>query len=64
MERSLDWYIENLAIQIPTLQLSSPNKLQGKWCFLDCDRNEIVKHCWEEDHILSWDQKKVVDRES
>ena len=28
------------------------------------DRNEIVKRCWEEDHILSWDQKKVVDRES
>ena len=30
----------------------------------DCDKNEIVKQCWEVDHNFSWDQKKVVDRES
>ena len=29
----------------------------------NCDKNEIGKHCWE-DHNFSWDQKKVVDRES
>ena len=26
--------------------------------------NEIAKHCWENVHNFSWDQKKVVDRES
>ena len=26
--------------------------------------NEISKHCWEVDHNFSWDQKKVVGRES
>ena len=30
----------------------------------DCDKNETAKHCWEADHSFSWDQKKVVDRES
>ena len=30
----------------------------------DCDKNEIAKYCWEADHNFSWDQKKVVDRES
>ena len=30
----------------------------------DCDNNEIAKHCWEADHNLNWDQKKVIDRES
>ena len=30
----------------------------------DCDKNETAKHCWEADHNFSWDQKKVVDRES
>ena len=30
----------------------------------DCDKNEIAKHCWEPDHNFSWDQRKVVDRES
>ena len=30
----------------------------------NCEKNEIVKHCWEEDHNFSWDQKEVVDRES
>ena len=30
----------------------------------DYDKNEIAKHCWEADHNFSWDQKKVVDRES
>ena len=30
----------------------------------DCDKNEIAKHCWEADHNLNWNQKKVVDRES
>ena len=32
----------------------------------DCDKNETAKHCdcWEADHKFSWDQKKVVDRES
>ena len=30
----------------------------------DREKNETVKHCWEADHDFSWDQKKVVDRES
>ena len=30
----------------------------------DCDKNEIAKHCWEEDHNFNWDQKKVIDRKS
>ena len=30
----------------------------------DCEKNEIAKHCWEADHNFSWDQKKVVGRES
>ena len=30
----------------------------------DCEWNEIVKHCWDADHNLSWKQKKVVDTES
>ena len=30
----------------------------------DCDKDEIAKHCWEEDHKFNWDQKKVIDRES
>ena len=30
----------------------------------NCDKNEIVKHCWEADHNFKWDQKKVIDRES
>ena len=29
-----------------------------------CDKNEITKQCWEADHNFSWDQIKVVDRES
>ena len=27
-------------------------------------RMKLQKHCWETDHNFSWDQKKVVDRES
>ena len=30
----------------------------------DCDKNDIAKHCWEEDHNFNWDEKKVIDRES
>ena len=30
----------------------------------DYDKNEIAKHCWEADHDLISDQKKVIDRES
>ena len=30
----------------------------------DCDKNEIAKHCWEADHNFSWDQMKVIARES
>ena len=28
------------------------------------DKNETAKHYWGADHNFSWDQKKVVDRES
>ena len=28
----------------------------------DCDKNEIAKHCWEADHNLNWDQKKVIGK--
>ena len=27
-------------------------------------KNETAKHCWEADGNFSWDQKKVVDRET
>ena len=30
----------------------------------DYDKNEFTKHCWEADQNFSWDQKKVIDRES
>ena len=30
----------------------------------DCKKNENAKHCWQADHGCSWDQMKVVDRES
>ena len=30
----------------------------------DLSGTEIVKRCWEAYHNFSWDQKKVVDRES
>ena len=30
----------------------------------DCEKNEVAKRYWEGDHNLSWEQKKVVDRES
>ena len=29
----------------------------------DCDKNQIAKDCWKADHNVSWDQRKVVDRE-
>ena len=28
------------------------------------EKNETAKHCWETNHSYSWDQKKVIDRES
>ena len=30
----------------------------------DCDKNETVKHCWEEDHSFNWNQVKLIDREN
>ena len=30
----------------------------------DCKKKEISKHCWVADHNFSWDQKKLIDRES
>ena len=42
--------------------LSDEHKRSVKNC--DCEKNEIAKHCQEVDHNFSWDQKKVVDRES
>ena len=30
----------------------------------DCDKNEITKDCWEADHNVNWDQKKVIDGKS
>ena len=41
---------------------SDEHKISVRKC--DCDKNEIAKHCWEEDHNFRWDQKKVIDRES
>ena len=40
------------------------NRVQMNTEKYNCDKNEIAKHCWEADHNFSWDQKKVVDRES
>ena len=25
----------------------------------NCEKNEIVKHCWKANYNFSWDQKKV-----
>ena len=41
---------------------SDEHKISARNC--DYDKNEIAKHCWETDHNFSWDQKKVIDRES
>ena len=41
---------------------SDEHKRSVRNCY--CDKNEIAKHCWEADHNFSWDQKKVVERES
>ena len=30
----------------------------------DCEKNEITKQCLKADHNFTWDQKRVVDRES
>ena len=29
----------------------------------DIEKNEIADHCWEKDHNMDWDSKKVIDRE-
>ena len=41
---------------------SNEQKRSARNC--DCDKIEIPKHCWDEDHNFSWDQKEVVNRES
>ena len=41
---------------------SDEHKIFTKSC--DCEKNQITKHSWEEDHNFSWDQKKFVDWES
>ena len=41
---------------------SGEHKRSARNC--DCDKNEIAKHCWEANHDFSWDQKKVIVRES
>ena len=43
------------------LRLDEQKRSVKNW---NCEKNEIVKHCWEADHNFSWDQKKVVDWES
>ena len=30
----------------------------------DIKKNELIKHCWKENHSFDWDQKKDVYRES
>ena len=46
-----------------SLQLcSDEHKRSVRNC--DCNKNKIAKHCWEADHNLNWNQKKVIDRES
>ena len=30
----------------------------------NCEKNEIMKHCWEANYNFSWDQKKKKKRES
>ena len=30
----------------------------------DYEKNEIVKHCLEEDYNFIWDEKKAIDRKS
>ena len=29
----------------------------------DIEKNEIADHCWDKDHQMNWDNKKVIDRE-
>ena len=42
--------------------LSDESKRSIRNC--DCDKNETAKYSWEADYNFSWDQKKVVDKES
>ena len=30
----------------------------------DTDKNEIADHCWENDHEMNWDERKVIDTEA
>ena len=29
----------------------------------DTEKNEIAKHCWDKDHVMDWQNKKVIDQE-
>ena len=29
----------------------------------DIENNEIADHCWDKDHQMNWDNKKVIDCE-
>ena len=46
----------------PLKYISDEHKRSVRNC--DCEKNGIAKHCWEADNNVSWEQKKVVDRES
>ena len=30
----------------------------------DTDKNEIADHCWENDHEMNWDERKIIDTEA
>ena len=41
---------------------SDEQKKSARNC--NCGKNEMAKHWWKADHNFSWDQKKVIGRES
>ena len=53
-----------VTVKRPTLVNQRSDERQRSFRNPDCKKKEIVKHWWEADHNFSWDQKKVVDRES
>ena len=55
-------FYENNSSNCESVYFGESHKIFVRNC--DCDKNEIAKHCREADHNFSWDQKKVVDRES
>ena len=62
------WLIKLIVVTVKESTLLNLNGLldehERSATNFDCYKSKIAKHCWEVDHNFSWDQKKVVNRES